>query len=275
MIKRETIVAGKLIAVRIHGAKETASEEKRRMKQKPTAEAVAKINRRNSERELTLKLHHNFSEGDLHVVLTYSGAEPTKEESKKEMRNFLKRLRRYFSKHKELGPLKWILVTEYENKRIHHHMILSKMDTADLDKLWTAGHARPTHLDGSGDYRKLSAYLIKETDKTFRDDDAFSKQRYSCSRTVVTPPMKVEEVSAALLVKDPKSLKGYVIIEDSMYKGINPVTNLPYMEYMMIATDTEPRLKRWSRGKKKKYREKYYDKLLGKISEKQLFMEGI
>ena len=37
-----------------------------------------KINRRNAERELTLKLHHNFGEGDIHAVLTYSGEEPKK-----------------------------------------------------------------------------------------------------------------------------------------------------------------------------------------------------
>ena len=151
------------------------------------------------------------------------------------------------------------MVTEYENKRIHHHMILSRMDTYDLDQIWTAGKARPTHLDGSGDYRKLASYLIKETDKTFRKPDAFSKQRFSCSRTVKTPDKKVEEVDAAQLIKDPKPVKGYYIDKNSIYHGVNPVTGIPYLEYVMISENQIPRLSIWPKGKRRKFREKYYN----------------
>lgn len=256
-IKRETIIAGRIISRRIYGAAERLSGEKRGKKAKATSKSVAAVNRRNSERELMLKLHHNFGPGDLHVVLTYAGSEPSMEQAKKEINNFLKRLRRYFKKREE--TLKWIMVTEYENKRIHHHMILSRMDTYDLDQIWTAGKARPTHLDGSGDYRKLASYLIKETDKTFRKPDTFSKQRFSCSRTVKTPDKKVEEVDAAQLIKDPKPVKGYYIDKNSIYHGVNPVTGIPYLEYVMISEKQIPRLSIWPRGKRRKYREKYYN----------------
>ena len=268
MIQREMIVAGSLISCRIYGTKKRTSGEKRKKKKNPTPESVAAINRRNSERELTMKLHYNFTYGDIHAVLTYAGKEPTKEEAQREIRNFLKRLRRYF---KKIGKtLKWIMVTEYENTRIHHHIIISQMDAYELDKLWTAGKARATYLDDSGDYRKLASYLIKETDKTFRKPDAFSKQRFSCSRTVVTPPKKVEEVSPLQLVKDPKPIKGYYIDENSIYKGVNPVTGIPYMEYMMISLDPVPRFRIWPRGKKQKYKEIYYDNLYHDIVEYQM-----
>ena len=257
MIRKEVVVAGSIISCRIYGRTEKIPGEKRQKKNKPTAESIAKINRRNSERELMLKIHHNFGPGDLHVVLTYGGEEPTKEQAKKEVNNFLKRLRRYF-KRKDM-TLKWIMVTEYQNKRIHHHLILSRMDTYDLDQLWTAGKARPTHLDGSGDYRKLAAYLIKETDKTFREPDAFTKQRYSCSRTVVSPPKKVDDrISPAQLERDPEPIDGYYIDPDSIYRGTNPVTGIPYLEYIMISLTPTPRLSVWPRGKKRKYKERYY-----------------
>lgn len=255
-MRRETIVAGNLISRRYYYPPVRTSGEKRAKKQNPTRDEVMRINRKNSERELMLKLHHNFSAGDIHAVLTYSGEEPKKELAKKELQNFLRRLRREFKKNGRI--LKWICVTEYENHRIHHHVVLSKMDTARLQELWTAGRVRPVHLDNTGDYRQLASYLIKETDKTFRDPEAFSKQRYSCSRTVVSPIRKVEVVKAKE-AEEPKPVKGYHVLKDSIYQGVNPITGIRYMEYMLLSNTTEPRLKVWRRGKRERYREKKYD----------------
>ena len=267
MIKRETIIAGDLIFRRVYGASEKKREKTRARRSNPTCESVEKINRKNAERSLQVKLHANFGKGDMHVVLTYGGEPPTQEVAKKELKNFLQRLRRHF--RKEGRELKWIAATEYKNQRIHHHVILPAMDSRLLDELWTAGHVRPTHLDGSGDYRKLAAYLIKETDKTFREPGAFSKKRYSCSRNLVIPDVKVETVSARELLQRPKPIKGYSIDEDSIYQGVNPVTGIPFMEYVMISNQPDPRLSIWPRGQRKKYREKYYDSLLHKVEPVQ------
>ncbi len=267
MIRRETIVSGRLIFRRVFGSSEEKREKTRSHRSNPTPAAVEKINRRNAERNLQVKLHANFKEGDIHAVLTYGGEPPSQEEAKKELKNFLQRLRRQFKK--DGRELRWIATTEYKNHRIHHHVILPAMDSRLLDRLWTAGHVRPTYLDGSGDYRKLAAYLIKETDKTFREPGASSKQRYSCSRNLVIPPVKTETVSARELMQHPKPVKGYALDEDSIYQGVNPVTGIPYMEYVMIATDPDPRLHIWPRGTRLKYREKYYDAVLHQIEPVQ------
>lgn len=267
MIKRETVVAGNIISRRYYGAPERVPGEKRKKKQNPTAEAVAATNRRNSERELMIKLNYNFKPGDIHAVLTYAGEAPTTDEAKRRLRNFLSSLRRHFKKLDKV--LKWIVVTEYQNKRPHHHLIVSRMDTAELAKIWKAGHIHTTHLDESGDYRKLASYLIKETDKTFRLPDAVSSQRFSCSRTVVAPPKKVEEVRMSEMLRDPKPVKGYHVDRDSIYRGTNPVTGIPYLEYIMVSDQPKPRLRIWPRGKKYKYREKYYDSEYRQITEYQ------
>ncbi len=271
MIKRETIVAGNIISRRYYGSPTRVPGEKRRKRQNMTSEAVAAINRKNSERELMIKLNYNFKPGDIHAVLTYAGEVPDTEEAKKELRNFLGRLRRYF--RKKCKVLKWIAVTEYQNRRPHHHLVLSHMDTADLADLWKAGHIHTTHLDSSGDYRKLASYLIKETDKTFRAPDAVSKQRFSCSRTVVAPPKKVEEVRASEMLRDPKSIKGYHVDQDSIYRGVNPVTGIQYLEYIMVSDTPKPRLRIWPRGKKYKYKEKCYDSEYRQIVEYQTEFE--
>ena len=266
MVKREIIVTGNLILTKIFGIADRVKEGKRKKKKEPTAASVENVNRRNAERNLIVKLHANFHEGDLHVVLTYA-KEPTQEEAKKELKNFIRRLRRRFKKNGE--ELKWISATEFKNKRIHHHLIMNYMDPGEVDKMWKAGHTRPTFFDNSGDYRRLASYLIKETDKTFREPGAFSKQRFSCSQNLITPDAKVEKISGAALFKEPKPFKGYIIDRDSVYKGVNPVTNIPFLEYTMISITPEPRLKRWNKGKRIKSKEKYYDALLHRIEEIQ------
>lgn len=114
MIKRETIVAGNIISRRYYGSPTRVPGEKRRKRQNMTSEAVAAINRKNSERELMIKLNYNFKPGDIHAVLTYAGEAPDHDEAKKEFRNFLGRLRRYFRKKGK--ALKWIAVTEYKKR---------------------------------------------------------------------------------------------------------------------------------------------------------------
>lgn len=244
---KETIQAGILLYTRIktNGKKEKG---KRAKKQKPSSAEVMRRNDEYARRDFSIKLHHNFGPGDLHVVFTYADDAPSQEQAKKN----LTKLKRDLSKlYKKLGvELKWMEVTEYENKRIHHHFVLSAIPVEELTKIWPHGFVRPAWLDDTRRYEKLADYLLKETQKTFRNPDAFSKRRYHCSRTVKAPDVRVEEVSANQLF-EPKPNKGYYIDADTIHKGINPVTDRPYIEFVQVALD-EPRPYR--RGKKRKYR---------------------
>lgn len=243
-------MAGKTIFVRLAAASEKITG-KRHKKENPTTEAVQKYNWKKAVRDLAILLNSNFGGGDLHIVLTYKGTEPQKDEAKKQLENFWKRMRRaYKGAGKEL---KWVAATEYKNKRIHHHIIINKGVALDeIAKIWGNGILKTSVLDDSGDYRKLAEYLTKETEKTFREAGAVQRKRYSCSRNLIRPITKKEEVSAAALIREPKPLKGYYIDQDSIYEGNNPITGMPYREYVMIALDAEPRLRAWPRGKRVK-----------------------
>ena len=71
---------------------------------------------------------------------------------------------------------KWVLVTEYENKAIHHHVIIN--DAPGLfeivKKQWKYGRPNFTPLDD--DVQGLAEYLVKETNKTFRNEDNVNKR---------------------------------------------------------------------------------------------------
>lgn len=252
-VVRETCVAGKTIlrAVRVVNKNTSMISQRRGERIKPSRDAVLKVNQRNAERSLTMKMNNNFKGGDLHITLTYK-TEPTAAEAKKDKEKFLRRLKYRFEKTGAV--LKRIDVTEYENKRIHHHIVISYIEPAVIEKLWDKGWVKVSVLDDSGNYKRLAEYLIKETSKTFRNPDCPNKRRYNCSNNIVTPAIKREEVSAREVNKELKPLKGYYIDMDSVRKYEHAITKIECLEYIMVSLDDEPRLKKWNKGRDVKIR---------------------
>lgn len=254
---RETIVAGKTIiqSYRASTRIKTAKGEKRATKSNPTPESVRKINLKNAVKNLTAILNANFTEADYHLTLTYAGEEPSKEEAKNTLKNFIRRMSYYCKKH-ELD-WRWVAVTEYENHRIHHHIVCSGVDPQVINKNWTGGYVNYKSLDSNGNYYRLAEYLVKETEKTFRDADSVSKKRYSHSRSIVIPDIKKEIVSERMLEKDPVALKGYYIDQDTVNRYEHAILGVECLEYIQVSLDASPRLRRWNKGKKAK-REQHY-----------------
>lgn len=253
-IYRDTVVAGKTIlrmlkpSTRIYKKK----GEKRAAKSKPSSEAVKRINLMNAERKLTMILNHNFSDGDYHLTLTYKEI-PTPEEAKKALAKFTRSLRTYTQK--QGINFKWVAVTEGLNKRIHHHFVCTAIDPEVLNRNWQQGWVNIKQLDDSGNYYKLANYLIKETDKTFREPEAASKRRYSHSRNIEIPEVKRELVNYRELHKELQPIKGYQIDQDSVRRYEHSILGVECLEYIMIAIDKP--IKQYKKGKPIKW-EKHY-----------------
>ena len=234
---KTTVRAGKTMEV-MKSYTRRVGAKKRGRKAKPTAEEMEKINQMNAERRLRIKINANFGEGDPFITLTYrKGERPVAEAAKKDIGKLIGGLRR---KYKKAGAeLKWVCVTEYLNKAIHHHLLINRIDGQDVSRwvcmLWKFGRPNFTPLDGSGQYKDLAAYLIKETSKTYRAKDGERKQRYSCSRNLVVPRPKTEIVRRAKKwLPDPRPARGYYIDKDTVYNGIDPFTGREYQRYTMV-----------------------------------------
>jgi hypothetical protein len=95
-------------------------------KGKPTSAAQKKLNQRHREEKLVRLLHANFTPEDLELHLTYAEQPEDDEAAKRELANFLRRVRRYRKKN-GLEPLKYIAVTERgkQGGRYHHHVTLN------------------------------------------------------------------------------------------------------------------------------------------------------
>lgn len=253
---RETTVAGKMI----HHEEKVPSgnhQRKRGARRAVTPEAVEKNNQRLAIKKVWLLLGANFDGACSHMTLTYGGDAPTKEEAKKEFNRFMRRLRREF--RKEGAELKALYATEYENHRIHHHIVLNTCDIEMVDRIWGKGFVHITRLEDSGDYHDLAEYLVKETEKTFRQEDAVNRQRYGHTRNLIMPVTKREEISLKDLSDEPKPIKGYYVPKDRVRTFQHPVTGLTHREWIELPLwdHTKRRYKVWPRGKKVKLEERY------------------
>ncbi len=268
MLRRYTIQAGRtrMVQYRASARVNTEKGRKRKPKTNPTPEAVRNVNFRIAVWNLCALMNHNYQGGDYHLVLTY-GTEPTKEEAKKKLKSFLGKMKRRYGKRGK--AFKWIAATEYENKRIHHHVIVPKMDTDVIRECWPHGWITPKPMDDSGNYVKLAEYLIKETDKTFREADSPCKKRYSRSRNLQMPKVDREEVSERVLRNGPRPEKGYYIDRDTVRTYEHAMLGVDCMEYIMVSLEETPRRRR-KRGKWAKMEKEH------KVpKEQQLTLDGL
>lgn len=191
-------------------------------KEKPTSEEVEKINQINAERKLTGILNTNFSEGDAFITLTYKKElRPPVELARKIIKTFLSNLRKVYRQNGTV--LRYVLVTEFDNKAIHHHLVANSLNDAntlrEIQKLWKIyGGTKLTSLY-SMDFQGLAKYLVKETSKTFRKKDGRQRQRWSCSRNLKKPVTYEEVAKASKWLQTPTAPKGYFIPRESVYNG--------------------------------------------------------
>lgn len=234
---RTEITAGMTVEVYNSFTKRVGVKNKR-SKRKPTPEEMKKINQTNAENKLRRKINANFGQGDFHLVLTYKKDErPTPEEAKENIRDFLIQMRKAYKGMN--AELKYINVTEYKAKAIHHHLIINDVENQNISKLvrslWSRGNPHFTPLDETGQYKTLASYLIKETKESYKESDGGQKQRYSCSRNLVNPKEKVRVIKKAKKwATNPRPKKGYYIDQDTVYNGVDAYNGREYQRYTMI-----------------------------------------
>ena len=241
-IYKDMTKAGRVVEAYVHpGAGSHIG--KRCPRRKVTADNVRKNNEKIAERHLRHLIEANFCEHSGLYTLTYEG-EIDPETAKRRLNNFIRRLKR------KLPDVKMLYVTEYLNKRPHHHVLIDTLDVDLIQKVWGYGRARLSVTEPSGEYKKLGNYLTKETSKTFRMSGSLSAQRYGHTRNLIVPVTKREETTIGELESDPEPIPGYYIDKESIRRYDHPVTGLPCLEYTMVAISEPRKYKTWPRGKR-------------------------
>lgn len=208
--KTKTIKSGKQMEVEIYPIFGRTQEQKaRKEKQKISTEAMARHNLEAARRHLVRLANCNFTEKDLHVTLTYSGQTPTFEQAQKDVRNFLRAIKRR-RKKQGLPEAKYIYTIEDgendeekrihwhmfsikrrrengEEKRIHCHMFLSGgISREEIEKLWAKGYANCDRLQpGEEGLAALARYITKS---------AKNRKKWCCSKNLKKPKVHTSDV---------------------------------------------------------------------------------
>lgn len=231
-IKKTYYFKNSIEVEKIHTRRYGKKGGKNNPKVNKTPEAMAEHNRQQAIDKLRRIIKANFEDG-FHMVLTYNKKDrPDARLAYKQKKNFLERLKYHM---KKMGyELKYIEVTEYEGKAIHHHLVINSFP--ELIELvreqWPFGQANFTPIYKDEDVSTLAEYLIKERDKTFRDDP-FAKKRYSRSRNLIVPEPKVEIIKSNSFKKQPTVPKGYTLDVDSLVYGVSAKTGYEYQKYTL------------------------------------------
>ena len=174
-----------------------------------TTEEQQKRNLAMARKGLTRIINANFSGKDYFVLLTHDGIVSV-DEAKKEKRNFFERLKRYRKKN-GFSDLKYISVIE-EKGRVHHHMILNQFEGLSmkdaleiLQGIWGKGLVKIKHLYKNQKDNRLASYITKENIKK-------GAKRWSSSRNLVEPIVKLEQVKETKRKISLRPPKGYSLI---------------------------------------------------------------
>ena len=209
MAYKKIIQAGATLEVERYQAYRPKGKNIRAQKSEPTSEELALRNENAAVRKLTWLLNENFSPGDFHITLTYSGETPGEEEAKSCLQKYLRKLRGIYRKNGQ--ELRYIVVTEYAYARIHHHVIVNQIDQRLIYGAWQRGRPKYVMLDESRSYWRLAAYLIKETRKSFGAGKKPGAKRWIGSRNLKHPEPVVKEVKSRFRRNPPEKMK---------YKGL-------------------------------------------------------
>jgi hypothetical protein len=217
----KTIQSGDMLESEIYPLYEKRKEIPRRDRERQSKPSQDNLNDKNARKIFIRKVNANFGKDDLLITLTYEDRYlPTLKQAKKDVQNYLRRIKTYRKNH-GLPELKYIYVLEYVDEeeqhkskkiRVHHHILINKMDRDAAEDLWKRGRveARRLQPDDFG-LEGIARYLLK---------DPRGKRWYG-SRNLKEPKVnksatKLTRRKAERMVMEPDKLPE---IFEKMYKG--------------------------------------------------------
>ncbi|MCM1326936.1 MAG: hypothetical protein NC094_09045 [Bacteroidales bacterium] len=228
-----------------------AKGEKRAPKRKASPEQIKKQNQWRKEVYSRRVMKLNFFKGDLWCTILYpKGTRKGMDGVKKDMGDFLKKLRPVYRKREDI--LKFMYRIEIGSRGgIHIHMLCNHTRgeppiDMEIQKAWTQGRVSFERFGGEEeDYERLGSYLVKPQNEEQMDrlppEERKVLRAYSTSRNLERPKPERKDYKRRTLRKvmeeGPKPAPGYYISKESIRSGINPYTGMSYLYYTEIRID--------------------------------------
>ena len=192
--RTRTIKAGPRLEVEIYpifGRENTG--RLRAAKQNMTPEAVQRNNEERSRRKLIQLIDANFDERDYHVTLTYAGTTPAYDQARKDVKNFLRAVKRR-REQRGLDELKYVYTIEDEQdgkrKRIHIHAIMNGgISREELEQIWGQGYANADNLQPDENGLEAIARYITKQQK--------NRRKWARSRNLTQPKVRTSDTKVS------------------------------------------------------------------------------
>ena len=165
----------------------------RAAKKNLTPEAVQRNNEERSRRKLVQLIDANFTEKDYHVTLTYAGNPPSYEQARKDVKNFLRAVKRK-REQRGLDELKYVHTIEDEQdgkrKRIHIHAIMNGgISREELEQIWERGYANADNLQPDENGLEAIARYITKQQK--------NRRKWARSRNLKMPKVRTSDTKVS------------------------------------------------------------------------------
>ncbi len=213
------VACGDVMRVNLYPVRRVATS--RGVKRKPSRAAQVELNRRNAENRAKDIAHLNFprSSGSLWLRLDYdffiseAGRNPTREEAKKMVKAYLRKVKREYGKRgAEFKWMDWCQIGRSAGK-VHHHLLVSGLPEGfrreDLEALWGHGYGNVLGVKyRNGSIAGLVTY-------SFRGCDVYR----SCSRNCKRPQEEPYEDGSPASVRVNDCM---ISMKDARYIDENP-----------------------------------------------------
>ena len=192
--RTRTIKAGPRLEVEIYPIfGREKSGRLRAAKHNLTPEAVQRNNEERSRRKLIQWIDANFCEKDYHVTLTYAGTPPAYDQARKDVKNFLRAVKRK-REQRGLDELKYVYTIEDEQdgkrKRIHIHAIMNGgISREELEQIWGQGYANADNLQPDENGLEAIARYITKQQK--------NRRKWARSRNLTMPKVRTSDTKVS------------------------------------------------------------------------------
>ena len=173
------------------------SQEKKASKEilNMTRERQQQLNTRRAKRRLVLLMEENFSLFDDNAVTLTYVEEPDLKRCRKDVRNFLNRVKRYREKN-GLPEMKYIYTIGYDkDHRLHVHMVMTGgIGQKKLAKIWGKGIVNSYVLQSYGKgLQGMANYLYRQNEKARDNGERVYWHMWSGSRNLDKPKERVSD----------------------------------------------------------------------------------
>lgn len=248
---RKRVYAGNVLFLSEYFAGRMGRKGRGSPPKKKSSYEIAMAHWRRQKKELAILVNANFEAGkDQSLTLEWGkGSEkpPDRGAMQRQITNFIKRLRRRYTKSEPKRELKYIYTMEIGPRGSRHvHIILKDADLQEVQDCWGAGPVHGTPLYKDGNYTELADYYMKYTRPKQQTPDAAEEEsegekigkRWYASQNLYRPEPILRKITERTFEKDLPEIEGYHIDPDSIKGGVETDLNgRPFRECIYIRND--------------------------------------